>query len=358
MPRKSAMFWKVRATPRSATLAGLELRDVGALERDPAGVGVVEPADHVEQRGLARPVGPDDGEDLALAHVEAHAVDRLHAAEGLGDLADLELRAHGGPSRQPPLPAPVVLDVAIALALPHAGQPQVELLDVLVLADGPRGRRRAPPGRSPSRSTYWATRSAMLAFCSASSTATCSSRLSRLTISKISCTSIGREAHRGLVEQHQPRVGHERAPDREHLLLAARDVAGPAPSAAPAAGESTRTPARGPAEPRPSAACSRRPAGSPPPSGARRRGALHHLHHAPLTTSAGSRRWIGSPRSSTPPLVTSPRSVRSSPEMALSVVLLPAPVGPEEGDDAPLGNLRATRPSTRGSRDRRSPRCC
>ena len=39
--------------------------------------------------------------------------------------------------------------------------------------------------------TYWAKRSAMFAFCSASSTATFSSRLSRPTISKISCTSMG-----------------------------------------------------------------------------------------------------------------------------------------------------------------------
>src|SRR6059036_3265642 len=39
-------------------------------------------------------------------------------------------------SRQPPLPAPVVLHVAVALALAHAGEPQVELLDVLVVADG------------------------------------------------------------------------------------------------------------------------------------------------------------------------------------------------------------------------------
>src|SRR2546422_8151446 len=38
------------------------------------------------------------------------------------------------------------------------------------------------------------------------------------------------------------------------------------------------------------------------------------------TTSPGSLRWIGSPSSSTEPLVTSPRSVRSRPEMALRVV--------------------------------------
>src|SRR5438132_8710932 len=40
-------------------------------------------------------------------------------------------------SRQPPLAAAVVLDVAVALPLPDAREPQVELLDVLVLADRP-----------------------------------------------------------------------------------------------------------------------------------------------------------------------------------------------------------------------------
>src|SRR5262245_51772333 len=39
---------------------------------------------------------------------------------------------------KPSLPAAVVLHVAVALALPHARQAQVELLDVLVVADRPR----------------------------------------------------------------------------------------------------------------------------------------------------------------------------------------------------------------------------
>ena len=46
---------------RARALAG----DVAALERDAAGVGLVEAGDHVEQRGLARAVRADDGEDAA-----------------------------------------------------------------------------------------------------------------------------------------------------------------------------------------------------------------------------------------------------------------------------------------------------
>src|SRR5262249_1547009 len=40
--------------------------------------------------------------------------------------------------RQPALAAPIMLHVPIALPLAHPGQPQIELLDVLVLADRAR----------------------------------------------------------------------------------------------------------------------------------------------------------------------------------------------------------------------------
>src|SRR5262247_2128289 len=39
-------------------------------------------------------------------------------------------------SREPAFPPAVVLQVAVALELPDAGEPQIELLDVLVIADG------------------------------------------------------------------------------------------------------------------------------------------------------------------------------------------------------------------------------
>ncbi len=50
---------------------------------------------------------------------------------------------------------------------------------------------------------------------------------------KICWTRIGDEAEGGLVEEQDPRSGHERASDRQHLLLAAREgaalLAGPLP---------------------------------------------------------------------------------------------------------------------------------
>src|SRR5262249_29184661 len=65
------------------------------------------------------------------------------------------------------------------------------------------------------------------------------------------------------------------------------------------------------------------------------------------TTSEGSFRWMGSPRNSTVPFVTSPRSVRSSPEMPLSVVLFPAPLAPRRATMPPSGLRNDTPFSTR-----------
>src|SRR5256886_8326651 len=74
-------------------------RAVAALEEDAALVGMVEAADDVEQRGLARAVGPDDGEDLPALDVQAHAAQREQSAEAHADPLHLEqgpgcLRAH------------------------------------------------------------------------------------------------------------------------------------------------------------------------------------------------------------------------------------------------------------------------
>jgi hypothetical protein len=53
----------------------------------------------------------------------------------------------------------------------------------------------------------------------------------RTTISKISFVSLGRQAQARLVEQHQRGLGHQRAADRQHLLLAARQQPGLLPGA-------------------------------------------------------------------------------------------------------------------------------
>src|SRR4029450_85310 len=60
--------------PQRGHVVGLELRAVRAGEADAALVRVIEAADDVEQRGLPRPVGPDDGGDLPARDLEAHPV--------------------------------------------------------------------------------------------------------------------------------------------------------------------------------------------------------------------------------------------------------------------------------------------
>src|SRR6266487_896404 len=72
---------------------GPESRDLLAPEDDPAGGGSVQAADDVEERGLARPIGADDGEHLALSDHEAHARQGGEGAEALRHALDLE---HGG----------------------------------------------------------------------------------------------------------------------------------------------------------------------------------------------------------------------------------------------------------------------
>ena len=59
------------------------------------GAGVDQPADDVDQGGLAGPVGTQEGEDLAGADLEIDALERLEArGVGLGQASDLDDRRH------------------------------------------------------------------------------------------------------------------------------------------------------------------------------------------------------------------------------------------------------------------------
>ena len=106
MPLNSATFWKVRAMPERGHVVGPEARAVAALEADAALVRVIEAADHVEQGGLARAVGADDGDDLPAPDLEADPVERLHRAEAHADPVDLEQRR--GPADRPALSSRLV----------------------------------------------------------------------------------------------------------------------------------------------------------------------------------------------------------------------------------------------------------
>ncbi len=83
--------WKMMATPRSRAWRGDEHRVGDAVHDDLAGVGLVVAGDDLDERGLAGSVLAQEGEHGAADGVEVHPVEDLDAAEGLADLASLEL---------------------------------------------------------------------------------------------------------------------------------------------------------------------------------------------------------------------------------------------------------------------------
>src|SRR5438045_1595757 len=69
--------------------------DVLPRKDDIAGVRPVEPANHVEERGLAGAVRADNRDQLAGADRERYRLDRPHAAKVLRHARDDELRLSG-----------------------------------------------------------------------------------------------------------------------------------------------------------------------------------------------------------------------------------------------------------------------
>ena len=60
--------------------------DLLSLKKHLALRGIVHPGNHVEQRGLARPVGPDDAVDAAPGHIDGYIVGSRDAAKALHDI--------------------------------------------------------------------------------------------------------------------------------------------------------------------------------------------------------------------------------------------------------------------------------
>ncbi|MNT49447.1 hypothetical protein D3C72_1863030 [compost metagenome] len=83
-------------------LVGTQRRHVAPIQRHRARRRPVRAADEVEERGLARTVGADDGVDLARLDGGADVVDRRQAAKTFGEVFDLK---HG----HLPLPLPWLL---------------------------------------------------------------------------------------------------------------------------------------------------------------------------------------------------------------------------------------------------------
>src|SRR5438445_3242779 len=130
---------------------------------------------------------------------------------------------------QPSLAPAVVFHVAVALALADAGQPQVELLDVLVVAD----RTGVAVQHDAAGLHHVAVLRVLQRHCRILLGQQHRDLLLAIEPAD-DLEDLGHQqrgqAHRRLVEQHQPRMGHQGPPDRQHLLLAAGDVAGPDPA--------------------------------------------------------------------------------------------------------------------------------
>jgi hypothetical protein len=80
------VIWKLRDKAQPVDLKRLFAVDALAVEQHLAAGGFKAPADQVEQRGLARAVGADDGDALAGLHLQVGAADDFGLAEALAQV--------------------------------------------------------------------------------------------------------------------------------------------------------------------------------------------------------------------------------------------------------------------------------
>ena len=90
------MFWKVRAMPLSVRLDGRVSSTTCTVEDDRAGVGGQHAGHEIEERRLAGAVRTDQCVNVALRHLHAEFVQRVEAAEALGQPLDGETDRAGG----------------------------------------------------------------------------------------------------------------------------------------------------------------------------------------------------------------------------------------------------------------------
>ena len=79
--------------PRPGPLVHRERGDVTAIEDDLAFIGANQAGDHVERRGLPRPVGPEQSHDLALREIERDVVHDAAPLVRLHEMPRLEATA-------------------------------------------------------------------------------------------------------------------------------------------------------------------------------------------------------------------------------------------------------------------------
>ena len=241
------MFWKARATPSRAIRCGRMRGEHGVAVAHLAGGGPVDAGEHVEHRRLAGAVGADDRVHGAGLDREGHVGERLDGAEpdadarrsvDLGRIRPRRRRLRGRP-----------LACSLRTTAPGSGG-----------AGGARGRRGsarrrrargraaarrrcararrpsppATPGRRRARRPC-RRRRAPSSRSARPAAPRCPARLISRITSPIWPMICGREPQRRLVEQQQPRAGHQRR-DRSRASAAHRRRAG-RPRCAPPLGE-------------------------------------------------------------------------------------------------------------------------
>ena len=101
---------RLRATSRSWQLvqlaAGLAVADQLAVDRQPAGVDLLQVVDAAQERRLARARGPEQAHHLAAPDLEVDALQHLEAPEALVHALGLDHRLAHATRRLPPAPEP------------------------------------------------------------------------------------------------------------------------------------------------------------------------------------------------------------------------------------------------------------
>ena len=208
-----------------------------------------------------------------------------------------------------------------------------------------RRRPRGSPRRCAAHRRGRRGRAPAAMFCSTSSMVT-PARFSSASVRKIVLHDERREAERGLVEEQQLRPRHQRAGERQHLLLAAGQRAGllvhalaqdreEVVDALAVLGDAGAV----------AHARRRRAAGSPPRSGEPKT----RRPSGQWATPSRTMRDGGSRSMRSPAKRIAPARGRISPEMVRSVVLLPAPLAPSSATTSPGATARLT-PAQRGDR--------
>ena len=377
---------------------GLEVGHVapGRGRRGPRSSGT-NPLSRSNRVVLPAPLGPMTPTISPGAHVERHALDCLHPAEARRHLGHAEdrgrARAPGAAVQCPPGRGRTGLTGALARRRtgwlrpsrrPRPGWPPQPSRRPrpggAQPAGGARRRRRTGGGAEEHRAEevgaveqvagrpgeadlapLHGTRPARRSRAPRSPTArrprgSCPRPAARSTKCSSSPTTAGaRPSDSSSIISSLGRVEHRHG-QRQHLLLAARQVAGPARRPGRAARGTALD-----ASPRSAASASRSPRRSQPAT--RRFSATVRVGNTPWppgiwATPRAAITWAGWPVMSSPSITTRPASGGARPEMALSSVDLPAPLVPSRATASPpatAGRPR-TAPAPRRSRPRRPAR--